>query len=106
MSQMTGNGAHDPVAEPRREDAPVLPVASVVTSHFEHYQSRPDGGMTLIVTPTWPSREGDGYVLVPPQLRIVFDKDGWERFQREVAADGVRSSIAVSREIPPLPPPG
>lgn len=90
------NGNADP-----REAVPVLPWQIGLNNSVTHYRKRDDGGMVLCFTPGMDA-PGGGFAMVPgPQCQIAFSPEAWERFQREVAADGVKSKIAVSRVVPP-----
>jgi hypothetical protein len=79
--------------------APTMPVEHTLTNSHTFYQRTVGGGMQvkflpIVMTPS-------GAVPAPEAYVIVFNPDGWERFKREVAADGVKPpTIETARHFP------
>lgn len=79
--------------------APTLPTEHTLNNSATFYQRRVDGGMIvkfvpIVMTP-------NGAVPAPDAYCVSFSVDGWERFKREVAADGVKPpSIETVRHFP------
>lgn len=79
--------------------SPIMPVEHTLTNSHTFYQRTIDGGMLvkflpIVMTPS-------GGVPAPEAYVVTFNADGWERFKREVAADGVKPpAIETARHFP------
>lgn len=93
---MSGHGNGRPGGQ---EQPPRLPYELTLNSSWTHFQPRDDDGMVLVFTPG--AQTPAGVMFAPPQVRIQFSADGWERFKQTVAADGAASPIAIARMLPP-----
>lgn len=79
--------------------APVLPLEVVLHNSTTFYQRMIGGGMQLKFAPL--VQTPAGYVPTTPGYVVEFGAEAWERFKREVAADGERPpQIETVRHIP------
>jgi len=78
---------------------PTSPWTVDVHNSMTHYQPLPNGGMLLQFTPALVAPTGQ-VMPVAPSIRVWFSKDGWEAFQREVEAGGVKSRIQRATVLP------
>lgn len=84
--------------------APAVPWGIDIKKFGIDYTPIPGGGMLLQMTPglTHPQL---GHVPMAPQFTFRFDQAGWERFQEEIAAGGVKQQakprIATASVLPP-----
>lgn len=85
---------------PRREPLPFMAYETLIPNASVNYVDRDDGGIELCFTAMQPIGPGQ-LALIPPRIRIMFDAGGWERFKREVAADGAQSGIVRAGSLPP-----
>lgn len=91
------------VAE-RLDPPPVMPWDIRFNNSVTHYVRRADGGMVLVFTPGVAAPDGSGRMMVtPPAIGVQFSAEAWERFKREVVADGKTSGITLATSIPPEP---
>lgn len=63
---------------------PVLPWEQVLNNAGWFVGDLPDGGKVLKFVPIQPTPQGN--LPMAPAFAIVFAADGWERFQRDIAA--------------------
>lgn len=79
--------------------APVFPTESTLTNSHTFFQRTVGGGMTLKFVPL--IALPDGRTLPDTHATCVqFSAEGWERFKRSIAADGVESRIVTARGFP------
>lgn len=80
------------------EDAPVevpaaprVPWTIELASCVAHFTPLPNGGMVVHLTPfeAVPTQQGVARRAVSPRVDVPFGPEGWESFQRLVAANGV-----------------
>lgn len=79
--------------------APVLPLEVVLHNSVNWFQRLVGGGMQVKFAPL--VQTPAGYVPTTPGYVVEFSADAWERFKREVAADGVKApAIETVRHFP------
>lgn len=79
--------------------APVLPVETTFDNAAMLYQRTIGGGMLLKMLPLVATAQGT--MPTPHAYVAKFSPEGWERFKREVAADGVKApAVETARTIP------
>lgn len=85
---------------PVRSAAPPVPWGFDIKQFGIDYTPLPDGGMLLHFTigMTHPQL---GPIPMAPSFQYRFSPGSWERFQREIAAGGVKSQVTTSRVLPP-----
>lgn len=77
--------------------APTAPWEIVLHNSTTFFQRMVGGGMLLKFLPVVATPEG--YVPVPPGVGVEFSAEAWERFKREVEADGERPRVQVARSF-------
>lgn len=79
--------------------APVLPWELALRSAGWFFQKYPDGRIALKFIPTTQSPQGPA--LMPPAVEVIFDEDGWRRFQEDVAASENIPRPHIATVMPP-----
>lgn len=94
---MSGEEQQSPPAVER----PTMPTETVLRNSATFYRRRADGVMELAFCPV-ATLPGGQQALVPEAFVIEFHGDAWERFKREVLADGVKPpTIETVQGLPP-----
>lgn len=93
-------GVEERIIEIPVQTAPEFPWSVVLKHSATFYQKLPGGGMALVFCSIVPT--GQGYAPMPPSFEIPFNKEGWARFQEEVANDGEKKPvIPTATHLPP-----
>ena len=77
--------------------SPTFPWEMVLHNSVTFYQRMVGGGMQLKFCPL--AATPQGYAPLPPGFTIEFNPDAWERFKREVEADGEKPRIETFRSF-------
>jgi hypothetical protein len=93
--------------KPKPPDTPTLPWELTLPNSATYFVPRvgddgEDRGMMLCFAAGALTPQGFG--LAGPLVRVVFDRNGWEKFKQNVAADGNPSPIRIATTLPPPPP--
>lgn len=81
------------------QTAPTLPVEHFLHYSATFYQRQIGGGMLVKFVPLVATPAGN--VPAPEAYCVEFSPEGWDRFKREVAADGARGPvIETARHVP------
>jgi hypothetical protein len=80
--------------------APTLPTEHVLNNSVNFFQRLVGGSMQLKFVPLVVLPDGRS-VPAPEAYVVLFNPDSWERFKREVAADGMKApGIETVRHFP------
>lgn len=95
MPPMQRPGPNDD--QPPPEAIPRLPWDMQLNSALAHVEKQPDGRVLVAFTPA--VQQPGGFVFAPPQVRVFFSPEGFERFQADIVAAGSR--VEIARVLPP-----
>lgn len=79
------------------DQTPILPMETVLNNAAWFIDDLPDGGKLLKLVPLAVAMTPQGPQQVPigTAVSIAFNPDGWDRFQRDVAA-GKKSPVVIA----------